>query len=554
MNKFLKAVGIFGLILSSIFTMPTAQAKSKDKGLPGKILYIPHDNRPISDKQTAEVIEKLGYEVITPPNNLLGDRDNWGNPEKLWEWLEQTTDKDKMIRAAVISSDSMLYGSLVGSRKHNFDEQTISERALRFKEFRKENKKLPIYVFGSIMRTPRSGEASGHEEPEYYRRYGSDIFRYTALMDKKEMEGLNRREKKEFDFLQKLIPNKALEDWMGRRNKNFNASKKLIELSKSNAFNYLLLGRDDNAPYSQTHLESRHLQKYGEDLGKTKYQAIAGIDEIGMMLLTRAVNDRTKDVPFVFVRYNWGRGADTIPAYSDEKISSSIDAAIAATGAIKVPSPERANVVLTVNTNPNGKTYEANFPENDGKEREGTKYFADIVSDYVGKGYKVAVADIAFANGADNALMEQLRDRGLLFKIRAYSGWNTPTNSTGFVLSAAMLTNKMSDDAVDDLLVTRYLDDWAYQANVRNIIARQLTWLRGDGWYGDLNGKKDVVSERTTKMLTNFVDNNLPPFSGSESLLVTFPWDRMFESDILRGNEAAEEVDRNTPHIIMHNS
>lgn len=550
MNKFLKAVGIGGLILSSIFSMPNAQAKSKDKDLPGKILYIPQDNRPISNKQTAEVIEKLGYEVIVPPDEILGNRDNLGNPEKLWEWLEETTDKeDKFIKAAVISSDSMLYGSLVGSRKHNYDEETLLTRAERFKEFRKEHKKLPLYVFGSIMRTPRSGAASGHEEPEYYRQYGSDIFRYTELRDKNEMEGLNRREKKEFDFLKKLIPTRALDDWMGRRNKNFNASKKLIELSKLNTFNYLLLGRDDNAPYSQTHLESRYLQEYGKELGKTKYQAIAGIDEVGMMLLTRAVNDKTKNVPFIYVHYNWGRGGDTIPSYSDEKISDSIDSAITATGAIKVPSPERANLVLTVNTNPDGKTFDANSAVNDVKEREGTKYFIEMISDYVNKGYKVSIADIAFSNGSDNALMEQLKNRGLLFKIRAYGGWNTATNSAGFVLSTGMLTNQMTDDAVDDLLVTRYLDDWAYQANVRNIIARQLTWLRGDGWYGDLDGKKDAVGERTTKMLTNFVDNNLPPFEGNGHILVTFPWDRMFESDILRGEEALEVIEKNTTHI-----
>ena len=344
MKKFLKTVAIAGLIVSSLFTMSglttsTAQARSKDKGQPGKILYIPHDNRPISDKQTSEVIEKLGYDVIVPPSDMLGSRDDLGDPEKLWEWLMVTADKEKNIRAAVISSDSMLYGSLVGSRKHNYDEHTLTMRAERFKEFRKEHKKLPVYVFGSIMRTPRSGEASGHEEPAYYRSYGADIFRYTALKDKEEVEGLTRREKKECDFLEKLIPSKALGDWMGRRNKNVNASRKLIDLAKGKTFNYFLLGRDDNAPYCQTHRESRHLQEYGRGLDKTKYQAIAGIDEIGMMMLTRAVNDRTKNVPFVFVHYNWGRGGDTIPAYSDEKISDSIDSAIIATGAIKVPSP-----------------------------------------------------------------------------------------------------------------------------------------------------------------------------------------------------------------------
>ena len=534
MNVFLKVIGVAGLVISTLFaTNTTAYAKHKDKNAAGKILYIPHDNRPISNKQTAQVIEKLGYEVIVPPDELLGNRENLGEPDKLWQWLEENTTKD--IRAAVISSDSMLYGSLVGSRKHNYDAQIISERATRFKDFRKEHKKLPLYVFGSIMRTPRTGEASGHEEPEYYRSYGTDIFRYTELKDKQETEGLTRREKKEFNFLEKLIPTQAMSDWMGRRNKNFDASKQLIDLAKSNTFNYLLLGRDDNAPYSQTHMESRHLQEYGRALGKTKYQAIAGIDEIGMMLLTRAVNEHTNNVPFVFVKYNWGRGGDTVPSYSDEKISDSVDEAIVVTGAMKVPSPERANIVLAVNTNPDGKTYEANFPENDAKDREGTKYFTEMVSDYVNKGYPVAIADIAFANGADNALMEHLRNNGLLFKIKAYAGWNTPTNSMGFVLSTGMLTNKMSDDSIDELLVTRYIDDWAYQANVRNIIARQLTWLRGDGWYGTLNGKRDAVSDRTSKMMNHFIENNLPPFKGSNRILVTFPWNRMFESDVLIG-------------------
>ncbi|MBR1396409.1 MAG: DUF4127 family protein [Selenomonadaceae bacterium] len=530
--------------------MTSTEAKSKNPTLE-RILYIPHDNRPVSNKQTVEVIEKLGYEVIVPPDELLGNRDNLGDPEKLWEWLEASTDKDRTIKAMVISADSMLYGSLVGSRKHNYTEDIITQRAERFRAFRKEHKKVPIYVFASIMRTPRTGEASGHEEPAYYRSYGADIFRYTELLDKQEMDGLNKRETKELEFLKKLIPEQVISDWLGRRNKNFNANKILIDLVKEKAFNYLLLGRDDNAPYSQTHMESRHLQEYGAYLGRTKYQAIAGIDEIGIMLLTRAVNDMTNNIPFIYVGYGSGTGPATVPSYSDETIEKSIEAAILVTGAMKVPTLEKADIVLAVNTNPNGKTYEANTDFNNGRERDGTAYFVEMVNDYINKGCNVAVADIAFANGADNAIMEQFRNRGLLFKLKAYAGWNTPTNSMGFVLSTGMLTKRMSAEAVDELLVTRYLDDWAYQSNIRNIIAGQLTWLRGDGWYGDLDGKKDAVSDRATKMLNHFVENNLPPFEGSECLFVTFPWDRMFEADILLGTEAADAIYKNQPHITV---
>ena len=197
-----------------------------------------------------------------------------------------------------------------------------------------------------------------------------------------------------------------------------------------------------------------------------------------------------------------------------------------------VTSPERADFVLMVNTNPNGKTYEANDRSNDGDAREGTKYFADLVSEYVAKGYPVGIADIAYANGSDNALMEELRKRSLLFKLKAYAGWNTPTNSTGFAIGEGMLTQKMKRADVDALLLTRYLDDWAYQANVRNTIARQLSWLRGDGVYGSLDAKKEAVSQRTQTMLRRFIDSNLPRLTTLEDIEVYFPWNRMFEADI----------------------
>ena len=320
---------------------------------------------------------------------------------------------------------------------------------------------------------------------------------------------------------------------MGRREKNYAVNEFLINLMRKNGtFHYLALGRDDNAPFSQTHLESRHLAAVGAELGKTRFQTMAGIDEIALLMLTRAVNEQRHEVPFVFVRYNWGRGADTVPAYSDEKIGTSINDAILAAGGMNVRTPEKADVVLTVNTNPDGRTYEANMPVNDGTLREGTAYFADIVSDYVTRGYPVSIADVAFANGADNALMAELQRRGLLYKIRAYAGWNTPTNSSGYALGEGMLVRHMNADAVDQLLTTRYLDDWAYQANVRNTIARQLTWLRGDGFYGSLGSKMDAVSVRSTRMMNRFIENNLPPMAETNSVVVTFPWNRMFEADI----------------------
>lgn len=526
-----KALKILGVALSLILILTAApDAEAKRKSAPEKILYIPHDNRPIAYEQTVAVLEKAGYKIIVPPKEILGSREDFGNPDRLWEWLERNVKRD--VRAAVVSSDALLYGSLVASRKHNYDRQIILERAELFREFRDRHKKLPLYVFGSVMRTPRSGVASGYGEPDYYRHYGANIFRYTALRDKFELEGLTQRETKEINFLQKLIPARAFDDWSKRREKNFAANKKLIDLARENIFTCLLLGRDDNAPFSQTHMEGRKLAAYGVSIDKNKYLTLAGIDEVGLMLLTRAVNDYTNKTPTVFVEYNFGTGGETIPTYSDESLDDSINAELLAVGAKRADLAKNADFVLAVNTNLEGSTREANQSTNTTRPRAGTDLFANLVENYVKYGLKVALADVAYTNGADNALMDQLKNRGLLFKLYAYAGWNTATNSTGFALSEGILALQTSDRDRQKLLITRYLDDWAYQSNVRQAVAARLNWIKGDGFYESLDDKKYSAADWSSQLMIDFVRKNLPELGLVPRLRVEFPWNRMFEARI----------------------
>lgn len=528
LKKAWKVLGVALSVLGILSAAPAAEAKTKNE--PEKILYIPHDNRPIVYDQTIAVVEKAGYKVIVPPREILGSRDDLGNPDRLWEWLDRNAKSD--VRAAVISSDALLYGSLVSSRKHNYDKQIILARTELFKDFRKRHKKLPVYVFGSVMRTPRNGVASGYGEPDYYRNYGANIFRYTALIDKHGAEGLTPRETKEINFLQKLIPARALDDWMSRREKNFEASERLVDMAKDKTFDCLLLGRDDNAPYSQTHMEGRNLAKYGAAIPASNYQTIAGIDEIGLMLLARAINDRTNSTPTVFVTYNTGVGGETVPSYSDEPLDDSINAEFLATGARRTEDINRADFVLAVNTNPDGRTFEAPDPINTPNARAGTRVFANGVQNLLDSGKNVAVADVAFANGSDNALMTRLRDNGALFKLHAYAGWNTATNSTGFALGEGILARNMTGRDRRELLLARYLDDWAYQANVRGAVANQLNWLEGEGYYELLDEKRYDAADWCAQLLTNFVQKNLPEVGLTRNLRVEFPWNRMFEARI----------------------
>ena len=533
----LLCLAVFWAAFSGIAAAKKKEAP-KDKGT---IVFIPHDNRPISDVETADTIRQLGYKVVVPPDELLGSKSNLGDSDKLWQWLEDNTTvphkKDKKppykplpgIKAVVLSGDALIYGSLVGSRKHNFSQEELLERVKKFQEFKDSHPKVPMYVFSSIMRTPRTGEASGTEEPGYYFSYGTDIFRYTALKDKEEVEGLTKREKKEMKFLTEFLPQEAIDDWMSRRSKNLAVNKAMIDLAKTGTFSYFCLGRDDNAPYSQTHRESRWLNEYGRELGKTRFNNMAGIDEFGMLLLTRAVNDLEAVMPFVYVRYNMGEGARVVPSYSDEAIDKTIRSHVIMAGGVYVTTPARADLVLLVNTNPNGETYEANDAGNTEKSRFSTRYFMNMLEEELAEGRPVGIADIAYANGSDNALMAALRDKDLLFRLQAYSGWNTPTNSTGFVLGQGMLMPRMSDESRKRLLYTRYLDDWGYQANVRQNLSATLGYFKGRGDGGNLNEKRARTEASATLRMQTFARWNLPNFVDVKQIKVTMPWNRLFE-------------------------
>ena len=519
----------------------------------GKIVFIPQDNRPVSDEMPADTISKLGYELIIPPEELLGNRENLGDSDKLWEWLETNTtifrkptkeekkkNKSKEpvqafnpeIKAIVISSDSMIYGSLVGSRKHNIPENTLKKRTARFAQYKEKYPEAKLYVFASIMRTPSSGEHSGTEEPEYYRRYGLDIFRYTVLSDMADVQPLSSQEEKERAFLQDLIPKEYIKDWLGRREKNYNINKELLKLAKSNVFERLVLGRDDNARWSQTHMESRHLKAFASELGVEHVHNLAGLDEVGLLMLTRAVNDIRDSYPVVSSQYNWGNGQIIIPAYSDEPIDTTVKDHVQLIGGRYSESPDRVDLLLLVNTNSNGENMGANWYINGTNLRPGVKYFADMVQDALKKGYPVGIADVSFVNGSDNALMEELNRRHLLYEVQSYSGWNTPTNSVGFALAQGVLARAMKETDKNRLLTIRYMDDWAYQANVRTAMAHKIERLGNPMVYLYLGEYEPEMEADSTRLLRQFCKDHLPEFKQVDSLQVTFPWHRMFIASI----------------------
>ena len=499
-----------------------------------KIIYIPIDNRPVNLRQTVEVAEKLGYEILVPPMDLLGTGaapEKFGKPLELWDWLNANANDADI---AVISTDAMIYGSLVASRQHNLSAEEILNRAKNFQTLRDNFPYLQIYAFGTIMRSPVVGGYS-ETEPEYYQTHGTAIFDYTALKDKSETQKLSAKEQNYFTYLESSIPAEYLEDWQRRRDRNYNANKFFIDLARNGAFEYFLLGCDDSAMFSQTHMESRHLTEYAADLNKIRCIVMSGADELGMLMISRAINDDRQHIPFVAIGYNAGTGADTIPNFSNEKISESLEGAIISIGGMRVTNPANADLVLAVNTRPTGKTFYAGDKRNQKHAYTGMGSYMKMLRGYLKNDYPVGVVDISTYNGGDNALMNILRRKNLQFKIRAYGGWNTATNSAGFLIGAGTLTKWMDEGEIYEQLLTRYLDDWAYQANVRQPINDKLIWtIPGEGGLWGLNEKQAGLETLTTQMIADFAAKNirLPKGYALENFAVKYPWSRTFEADV----------------------
>lgn len=370
-------------------------------------------------------------------------------------------------------------------------------------------------------------------EAPYYATHGARIFRYTALRDKEDMGEATGRDLREIKALEADIPDEYLTDCFGKRAKNYQANEYFIGLVRNGAFRYFLLGCDDSAIYSQTHKESRHLTKLAEDLGKTRVIVASGADELGMLMVARAINDMRRDIPFVYVSYNEGTGAETVPSYSNDRIDRDLAAAVTAVGGILIDSPERAELVLAVNTNYDGKTFAASSPRNKIKPRHGTETFMPILKDLVNRGYPVGLVDIATSNGADNALMNELKKADLQFKLRAYGGWNTATNSSGFLIGSGVLTKWMNENDIRSLLLTRYLDDWVYQSNVRQMITAKIWEIPGEIGKNFLDGKWAGANQETDRLMKQFAEENLkmPPGFVYHNLRVSLPWNRLFECD-----------------------
>ena len=401
-----------------------------------KIAFVPIDNRPVCytlPKLIAEIDSDI--EFLIPDRKYLGDLNKSADIESLFEWLISLPEID----AAVLSLDTLAYGGLIPSRRCPETFEEIRNRIFTLKEIL-EGKDCKIYAFSSIMRI--SNNNINEEEKEYWSMWGKKIFEYSYLSHKTNSE----------HCVETGIPSEILDDYIETRRRNFEINKIYLEWQKDGLFDTLIFSKDDCAEYGFNVREAQVLERMGAYV-KT------GADEIPLSLLSRAIDGCVKICP-IFLE---SKCKDLISNYEDISIESCVYGQIDIAGC-RVCDEDDADILLYVN----------NFKNNQGEivMNIGTEEFN---GNFVVPKKPYMIADVRFANGADNNFIYELFKNKIEDKyFYGYSAWNTSANTLGSLICAAkikFLARKYNPEVFRKLQVTRFLDDWAYQANVRQVLS-----------------------------------------------------------------------------------
>ena len=433
-----------------------------------KIAFLPIDNRPVCytlAKDIAGIDREI--EFFIPPRKLLGDLKRVADIEGLISWLENLPQIDSLI----LSLDTLVYGGLIPSRR---SKETLEELQTRLERIKPLLKNKNVYAFSSIMRI--SNNNYNEEEKEYWSEYGKKIFDYSFS------GGVNRND----------IPDEIIEDYLSTRKRNFTLNKTFLNWQKEGLFNTLIFSKDDCAEKGFNVEEAKELERLG---GKTK----TGADEIPLALLARAIKKEIKIYPeFLEPEYK-----NLISNYEDVSIEKSASGQLELCG-FKLSSREEADVILIVN----------NFKEKQGELVMGWKT-QPFDRDFVPPNRPYCVADVRFANGGDNAFVEQLLNKLDLKNFYGYAGWNTSANTLGSLLCALKVkwnASQYDENAFKKFATTRLLDDWAYQANVRAQISEPT----------DIKQLMKPFENR----LTDIFNYDL------KSRNYSYPWQRKFEIEV----------------------
>lgn len=456
-----------------------------------KIALIPIDNRPVCYNLAKEIADIDGsLELILPERRFLGGLSSNADVDAVYRWLCNIPDVD----AIVVSLDTIAHGGLIPSRRSKDSLEEIKNRLQKFKDKFREKSNGNVYAFSSVMRI--SNNNVNEEEKEYWKDYGTRIFEYS--------HNFHQNFSDETD-----LPDGIINDYLSTRNRNFQVNKMYIDWASEGIFNTLVFSKDDCAQFGLNVLESQILDKFANEKN-VKAFVKTGADEIPLTLLARAVCNLNNASPKISARFLAPMYKNLISKYEDISIEKSVKGQIELAGC-QYAKHDKEDIELFVN----------NFEQGQGEIVMGVKTLPFSGQFNLSKKPYI-IADVRNANGADNIFVDKLLKKNLDFdNFYGFSAWNTSANTLGSLICAAIVrffAKDYNDEAFRKLQMVRFLDDWAYQANVRQAMKAKST-------------RPDF--RKLEKLMVPFEKKLQKILLISPKIKYKFPWKRFFEVEII---------------------
>lgn len=497
---------------------------NKNKSKPKSLLYLPLDERFTTRDLFLSFTEITSFQAITPERSMLPQKKKLSNVKELMDWTAKTANR---VEAAVISADMFLYGGLIASRTTNDSITEVQARLKVLEEIRLKNPHLPIFVSTTVMRMPQY--SSSDEEPDYYAQYGREIFLYSQYSHRYEVLQ-NLEDKIAYETYKNKIPKSVLEDYLTRRERNFQINKDLIELVRKNVINRLVITLDDNAEYGLFKKEAAALQKISAEL-KDRIAIYPGADEAQLPLLSRFVLG-TKRIP-VYVAYRFPEARKLIPSFEGQALEESVEQQVLAAGGIIADTQHKAACILYVNNFPEKQSFAGSQIGTREEEKVSLNDLLAKSGIRIEKGKIYILADNRYYNGSDIQLIKSIFSSNINPNQIAYAGWNTSGNTLGTAIAMGLLRYSMSNtkyvrEQYKKLLWARFVEDWAYMVEGREELKRDMKQRNVTGFVETKleseykSGMKTFLNSKVTA-INNFLKTNYYVEQ------VFFPWHRHFE-------------------------
>lgn len=469
------------------------------------VAVLPVDDRPVNYDYPRLLGRAAGIDVVLPPRAWLGNPWRGSRHDDLVQWLEQSA---RTADAVIVSIDTLGYGGLIPSRTSPEPAESVIGRLGVLRTVKARRRDLPILASSVVLRINRSN--SSEEEKPYCAVYGARLFRLSFLEHKAELGEATGDERAEREALRAAIPREHYDDYRAGRARNHAVNRAMLEWADAGVFDYLILPQDDTGEYGWNIAEARRLQQEIRRRGLTA-RAITypGADEIGCLLLARYVCRLAGFAPRVWPRYSGIGGAAIVTSYEDRPLHELLKAHLAPLDGVVADSVANSDLSLYVNAPVRRQGHgdsqwiiaegvEAVRARIDASVREWFDRFVDdegfratrremelahrspeefirALLAEVRTGRPVALADVAFVNGADLILCDLLRPHPEIAQLAAYGGWNTAGNTLGTVVAQAVIAAiAMRGGATEEQLAAqleflflRFVDDDLYQPRER---------------------------------------------------------------------------------------